>query len=220
MPLDSNLAKPQPTSLAEDTYLKLLGMIQSGQLPRNSQLQERHLADMLGVSRTPVREALRRLENEGLAVRVARGQLMVKEPATREYIEILHVRTLLESEAAEIAARNLEMEKIDYLITMVQALQSAKERTREDQHRVDDLVHETIALATHNQHLAGLIRELRLKTRVFDLNLVPSRLSPGSQEHLEILEHLKRRDGEAAKQAMIRHLENVKQSIVDRLTQF
>lgn len=220
MTLDEPTLQAQPLSLATETYLKLFSMIQSGQLPRNTLLQERSLSDLLGVSRTPVREALRRLEGEGLAIRVARGQLMVKEPATREYIEILHVRSLLESEAAEIAARNLSTEQIDNMIAEVQALEQSQPRTREDAHRVDDLIHNTIALASHNQHLARLIRELRLKTRVFDLNQVPNRFTPGCSEHLVILQHLKNRDGEAAKEAMLHHLANVKQSIVDRLTQF
>src|SRR5215218_4696849 len=84
-----------PKSLSERAYCRLRDMILMGQLAPNTSLQERRLAEALNISRTPIREALSRLESEGLVVR---------QWTVQEYIEILNVRRLLEMEAAGLAA--------------------------------------------------------------------------------------------------------------------
>lgn len=220
--IDSNVFSQgdHPQSRADETYVRILDMMLSGVLPRGTFLLERRLAEELGVSRTPVREALTRLESEGLAVRVGRGQLMVKEPAVREYIEILHLRQIIESEAAQVAAQHLSDDEVDTLISQVNTLMASSPQEAAEQIRVDDLIHNSIANASGNQQLAKLVRDLRLRTRIFDLHKVPHRLEVGCREHIELLTHIKNRDGESASNAMRQHLENVKLSIVDRLTKF
>src|SRR6056297_250503 len=79
-------------------------MILRGELPSGTQLQERAFAEKLGVSRTPVREAIARLMNEGLVIRAHRGVPTVNRISISEVMEILHVRRLLECEAAKQAA--------------------------------------------------------------------------------------------------------------------
>jgi len=212
--------QPGRQNRAEETYARILDMISTGVLSRGAFLLERTLAEGLGVSRTPVREALTRLESEGLAMRVGRGQLVVKEPAIREYIEILHLRQIIESEAAMVAAQHLPAEDADALIDAVQGLLASKPYQAAEQLRIDDLIHGSIARASGNQHLAKLVHDLRLRTRIFDLHKMPHRLEVGSQEHIALLTCIKRRDGEGARRAMRQHLENVKRSIVERLTQF
>jgi len=223
MPAIKPMQSLQPGRLqnrAEETYARILDMISTGVLPRGTFLLERALAEELGVSRTPVREALTRLESEGLAMRVGRGQLVVKEPAIREYIEILHLRQIIESEAAMVAAQNLPIEEADALIHAVRGLLARKPYRSAEQLRIDDLIHDSIARASGNQHLAKLVNDLRLRTRIFDLHKMPHRLEVGGKEHIELLTCIKRRDGEGARRAMRQHLENVKRSIVERLTQF
>ena len=82
--------------LVDEAYSTMLDMIQLGKLPINQPLQERNLASALGVSRTPLREAMSRLIGAGFAVRTARGQLIVPEPSLRQYLEIFQMRVLLE----------------------------------------------------------------------------------------------------------------------------
>jgi len=93
--------------LVDEAYSTLLDMIQLGQLPINQPLQERNLASALGVSRTPLREAMSRLIGGGFAVRTARGQLIVPEPTLRQYLEIFQMRLLLEGDAAAAAATRI-----------------------------------------------------------------------------------------------------------------
>ncbi|KAA0018137.1 GntR family transcriptional regulator [Salinicola corii] len=217
--IDRILQGTRIQSLAGQAYQQLFEMIQLGRLPAGTLLQERSLAEALNISRTPVREALSRLEHEGFAIRVARGQLAVKAPSIHEYMEILRVRALLEGESAWHAAQRLGTEAIEVLTQQVTALLEtpAEARTSEQLHRVDDALHNGIALASDNQLLARMVADLRLKTRVFDLAQVPERFEPGCREHLAILDRLHERDGQGARKAMETHIDNVRQSIINRL---
>lgn len=217
---DRQVASTRPERVADATYQRLRDLVLSGGLPRGTMLQERRLAEELGVSRTPVREALSRLESDGLAHRVGRGPLVVKEPATREFIEILHLRQILESEAAFVAAQNLSEIDIDTMTSLVHKLMTTQGPEAREQVRIDDLIHNSIARASGNEHMAKLIADLRSRTSMFDLSRLPHRLQVGCQEHLALLDCIRARDGEGARQAMRQHLDNVKQSIVNRLTQF
>lgn len=217
--IDRILQGTRIQSLAGQAYQQLFEMIQLGRLPAGTLLQERNLAEALDISRTPVREALSRLEHEGFAVRVARGQLAVKAPSVHEYMEILRVRALLEGESAWHAATRLDLDAIEVLTQQVTSLLETppEARTSEHLHRVDDALHNGIAVAADNQLLARMVADLRLKTRVFDLVQVPERFEPGCREHLTILERLRSRDAEGARAAMETHIGNVRQSIINRL---
>ncbi|CRL45311.1 Bacterial regulatory proteins, gntR family [Sodalis glossinidius str. 'morsitans'] len=91
-------------NLSAKAYDVLLNMLINRELPVNSILQERRLADMLMISRTPVRDALNKLENEGFIGRSGGRTLVVKEFSIRDLIETLHVRRTLEAEAVRLAA--------------------------------------------------------------------------------------------------------------------
>ena len=204
--------------LAGDAYHALLDMIQRGRLPTEKPLQERTLAATLGISRTPLREAMSRLIGGGFAVRTPRGQLVVKEPTLRQYLEILQMRVLLEGEAAAAAASRLDAGQARAVMAQVQALLLAHNTSTEENHRIDNLVHDTIAIASGNQMLARTIRDLRIKARCFDQNGAPERFEPGCREHIAILQAIVERDPEAARKAMHQHLDNVRAGLVARHT--
>jgi DNA-binding GntR family transcriptional regulator len=82
----------------------------------------------------------------------------------------------------------------------------------------DDLLHGAIAEASGNSVLADLVRNLRRKTRIFNLRRMPERFIPGSNEHLAIIMALQARNEGRARQAMALHLENSKQSILNVLS--
>ena len=211
-------AGDEAPDLAGDAYQALLDMIQRGVLPPETPLQERTLAATLGISRTPLREAMSRLIGGGFAVRTSRGQLVVKEPVLRQYLEIFQIRVLLEAEAAACAATRLDEQSARAVMAEVQALLTAGSSSIEENHRVDNLVHDTIAAASGNPMLAQLIHDLRIKARCFDQNGAPERFEPGCREHIAILQAIVERDPEAAREAMRRHLDTVRVGLVARHT--
>lgn len=221
-PLAALLALPLPTTeavdLAGDAYRTLLEMIQLGRLPADTPLQERTLAATLGISRTPLREAMSRLIGGGFAIRTPRGQLVVKEPTLHEYLEILQMRILLEGEAAAIAALRLDVKRTQSVIAEVQAHLLAQNTSKEENHRVDNLVHDTIASASGNPLMAQAIHDLRIKARCFDQNGAPERFAPGCREHVAILQAIAERRPDEARAAMQMHLDNARRGLVARHT--
>jgi len=205
--------------LVDEAYSTMLDMIQLGQLPINQPLQERNLASALGVSRTPLREAMSRLIGAGFAVRTARGQLIVPEPSLRQYLEIFQMRVLLEGDAAAAAATRMAPEQALALLEQVSEIRRRNETTHEENHRVDNLLHDSIAQASGNRLMAQTIHDLRIKARCFDQNGAPERLIPGCDEHMAVLQAILNRDPDAARAAMQAHLCNVRVGLVSRHTQ-
>ncbi|WPB56648.1 GntR family transcriptional regulator [Xylophilus sp. GOD-11R] len=211
-------AASESPDLADEAYHALLEMIQLGRLTADRPLQERALAATLGISRTPLREAMSRLIGGGFAVRTARGQLMVREPTLRQYLEILQMRTLLEGEAAASAATRIDAQVARSVIAQLEAHRAAGDTGKDENHRIDNLVHDTIAQASGNQLMARTIHDLRIKARTFDQNGAPDRFGPGIEEHIVLLQALIARDPESARSAMRRHLESARAGLVARHT--
>lgn len=217
-PLNELLLAKRGQDLTEATYRRLLNMIQLGRIPTNVPLQERALASALGVSRTPLREAFSRLVGGGFASRIGRGQLMVKEPTLHEYLEILHLRALLEGEAAFMATGNIPQVQVENVIQALQTHLQARDFSAEENHRIDNLVHLTIAAHCGSAQMESLIFDLRIKARTFDQNGSIARFEPGCREHLQLMECIRASDANGARQAMAHHLTQVRASIVARFT--
>lgn len=198
-------------------YDRLLDMILSGALGAGSLLHEQGLARLLDASRTPVREALLRLETEGLVTRHAGRVLAVRDVPVREFMEILRVRSVLESEALGQACKRIPDEKLRELRRTVESLLAAEAPDAEVQMEADDALHGAIIDASGNAVLAELVRALRRRTRVLNLKSLPERLVPGCREHLEIISAIERRDEEGARAALASHFENVRQCVLGRL---
>ncbi|TKI08603.1 GntR family transcriptional regulator [Martelella alba] len=216
--VESLLRNAATPDLTEETYRRLLEMIQLGRIPTNVPLQERTLAAALGVSRTPLREAFSRLVGGGFATRVGRGQLIVKEPTLREYLEILQLRILLEGEAAAAAANRMPGEQAESVISALIAHRQARNFSALENHRIDNLVHLTVAAHCGNAMLERMIFDLRIKARTFDQNGTPARFDPGCQEHIAIMERIRAQDAGGARDAMVHHLTQARAGIVARFT--
>ena len=211
--LQLNSPESRTESLAERTYYRLADMILSGDLPDGSPVTERRLAEQLEVSRTPVREALGRLEAESLLERRG-GRMLVRKVDLREFLEVLHIRKLLECDAARSAAGRMPAEQIDRLVVATQQLMHNPAPTAADHQALDGQLHAGIAAACGNRLLAETIAGLRRRTAMFDHDRLPARLEPGCQEHLQILEAIRGGDGEAAAWAMALHIDNVRASLL------
>jgi DNA-binding GntR family transcriptional regulator len=213
--LDGDGSAPRLASVAYD---QILDALVAGKLPGGSIIQERLLARLLNLSRTPVREAISRLEGEGLLQRVSPRVLMVNRVTVAEVLEILALRRLLEVEAVGLAAGKMAHAEIDALSARVEALLAARTVTAEAYHLLDDHIHEGIARAAGNRTLLSIVLDLRRKTAMFDMRRVPERFRPSCEEHLEILAAIRAGDGAAAARAIALHIDNVRQSILHRLS--
>jgi DNA-binding GntR family transcriptional regulator len=210
----------QPTkSIGQAAHEKLLDMLMRREIPAGAVLHERRLAQLLKISRTPVREALGRLESAGFLMRRPRNILVVKELSTRELVEILHVRSVLEAEAATLATGRIRAADLDDLEDRIRALLDKPDPTAEEDWEVDSRFHGLIAEHGGNALMAGMIEDLRLKTHMFNLNRVPERFEIGHREHLAVIDALRREDRHAARSRIVDHLEKVKESIIRKLGQ-
>lgn len=204
-------------SLGELAYETLLDRMLSKELAPGTVLQERALGDDLQISRTPIREALTRLESEGFVTRHAGRLLTVREIPVQELMEIFHVRSILEVEGVALAAQRIPVEKLSELRSLFESQMTGPIPDGGNHWDADDLLHGSIADASGSKVLADLVRNLRRKTRMFSLKRMPERFIPGSEEHLAIIAALERRDTAAARAAMALHLENSKRSILQIL---
>lgn len=205
-------------NLTQRAYDLLLDSLMKRRIPAGSVLQERRLAEMLEISRTPVREALNRLESEGFVTRKAGRVLVVTELSTRGLIETLHVRQIVETESIALACGRIPAAELDVMQAAIEGILGQNAPSAEDDWEVDSRFHQGIAQASGNSVLADLICNLRRKTYMFNLHRVPERFDVGHREHLAIIDALRRQDREAARSGIRAHIENVKLSIIRKLS--
>lgn len=204
-------------TLGHSTYTRLRDMILSGALTAGTTLQEKKLAESLGVSRTPVREAVMRLVMEGLVLRTAGLTPVVRKLSVDDFIEILHIRRLLEVEAARKAAEAGDGGALDGVARTMLSYRDGVVPTAEEHISSDDELHDKVARLAGSRLLASMIGDLRQKTRIFDMGRLPERFAPGVAEHIEIIEAIQSKDPDRAEIAMRTHIDNVRSSVLGHL---
>ncbi len=204
--------------LAETAYRTVLERILSHGLAGGSVIQERKLAQAMGISRTPMREALGRLEGEGLIVRLTERLLAVRVITIEDYLHSLDVGALLEPQAAALAARGLSSADVAALEASLADLAGDEGEGSEEHHwRFDDLLHETLAEKSGNPFLAKTIREMRRYTKIFERQTVPPRNKPGIDDHRRLLDALAKGRPEKVREVMAEHIRNVRKRALDGL---
>lgn len=205
------------STLGQSSYVRMREMILQGMLPTGTCLAEKRLADMLGVSRTPVREAITRLVSDGLVVHEAGQTPVVRSLSIGDFIEVLHVRRLLEVEAAGRAAEGGGTRELDALRLNFISFRDDMPPDPKTHMQADDRLHNCLADRAGSRLLAKMIQDLRLKTRIFDTDRLPARLIPGAIEHIEIIDAVIARDEKRAQAAMRTHIDNVRASVLAHL---
>jgi len=205
-------------SLSERAHRALMAMILSGELAHTEVITERQIALQLGISRTPLREAIRRLEGARLLERQRSGTLVVRALPIEEYISILDVRRVLEGEAASLAAGHIPPTEIARLRKRAEAVLALPEDAPIPAAAEDEDLHILIADAAGNPVLEELILGLRTRTSMFRFGRFPSRRRDVMREHLAILEALASGQSQAAREAMEHHIDQVRATIISRLT--
>lgn len=204
-------------SVSEQTYQALFQLITSRQIEPGDVIEERRLAERFDVSRTPMRAAISRLLGEGVLQQLSNGVIVVREVGLTEYLELLAIRLLLESEAAALAAGRAPLPVLAGIETRLEAtlaevLAAEAAGVPDADRRLDDEIHEVVVAHCGNQSLARFIAEIHKRIRMRGLERAPQRLVPACQEHLALVRALLARDAAAARGAMVAHLENVRSS--------
>jgi DNA-binding GntR family transcriptional regulator len=192
-------------------YDEIRGKILSGEYSDGTVLAEKDLAGSLKISRTPVRQALRRLHQEGLVEVGARRQMVVARVSPERRTEIFLIRRALESLAVERACAVMEEEEIDHLWLLLIRLRRAADAERYEQFiDLDEEMHLRLAAGAQLPMLVKMIEQLRAFVRLMGLAVVVAhkeRVLEVLREHEEIVEAVERRDAPAAKAALHSHLD-------------
>jgi DNA-binding GntR family transcriptional regulator len=194
--------------VAASAYERLRDLIFDHTLTADNALTETTLAEQLGVSRTPVREALKRLEQDGLVEQVGRS-VRVKERSPEEILEIYEVRVTLEAAAARGAAQRrteLDLSRLEAIHAEMCALTPGDEvGTRVSW---NNRFHEALRRASHNATLDDVIGRLIIHLRRYPQSTLdfPGRWDQVLAEHGELLEALRQRDPERAARVAADHM--------------
>jgi len=195
--------------LYEDVADRLREQIFAKQLAPGSWLDEQSLAEQFGISRTPMREAIKVLASEGLVTIKMRRGAYVTEVARKDLEQIFAILSLLEGEAArETAAKATEEElnQLDYWHHRLE--KAAADRDLEQFFEINGKFHELIQEIAGNRWMNGVIADLRkvLKLHRRDSLTSTGRLQNSLIEHRAILNALLKRDQAGAESAMRKHL--------------
>jgi DNA-binding GntR family transcriptional regulator len=201
------------SSLSDRAFTKVRDMIVNRQLKGGDNLVESRLAKGLDLTRTPLREALVRLEGTGLLVKKKGRSFAVRQVNITEFFQSLKVRQYLETKAAALAVGKVTPAEIDYF------RQRIKDLSKEDEHvpghwLLDNDLHEWLARAGGNDVLAQNILRLRTTTQLFEIGRPFDRADADADEHLEILKAITDGNARAAESAVLRHLRNIEKDVL------
>ena len=215
--------KVQAQSLVDVVAERIEAAIISGALEPGSRLSEQALAASLGVSRGPLREAIRRLEGRKLLQRTPNIGVRVAALSLKDLYEILQVREALEGMACALAAKNMtdaEIAALKELLDEHEQQKSVQQGKGYYQESKDFDFHFRIVTASRNERLiAMLCGDLYYLLRVYRYksSTKPGRAMKALQEHKEIVTALARRDPVAAEQKMRLHLRNARMFVEEQL---
>lgn len=213
-PSGTGRQKPEG-SRVEQAYRHLKMAIMSGKLPAGSPVNEIEIAQELGISRTPMREAIRQLERDGLVVRFPNRGVFVRQLEMKDLLEIWQIREWLEGHAAEVAVETIDERPLKEIQAAFVALQErgAGLEEYETHHQLDLRLHTLILEATGNATLKSLLDTVN--ARIVHMRMVhrPLRLQASIAEHLDIIAALLARDPARAAAAMRRHLKSRRENL-------
>ncbi|TFL18488.1 GntR family transcriptional regulator [Jannaschia formosa] len=208
-PTPPRAAPRAPSTLSHSAYRTLSRMIQERELPVGRPIVETQLAEMLGVSRTPLRQALQRLEAEGLLRKSESRSYAVRRVELREYLQSLKAREILEAEAAQMAIGRIEPEAIAHARAHLHAVQRRRPYDMLAHWASDDEVHDLFIDGCGNAVIRDLLKSLRVTTKLFEIERLSERLEPDSSQHEAILDALEAGDPDATRAAVVAHLRSL-----------
>lgn len=221
------LAQQSPTHASENgqlrremAYERIKDALRHADLDPGDVLSEVQLSRLLGISRTPIREALQQLEKEGLVQVIPGRAVTVASRSVKDVLDVLHIRMLLEPEVARLAAENASPQQIDRLqIAMSQMEASILDYPAWS--KADEVFHETMQNACPNHLLGETVVQLRNRVHHLantDSKHHPARMEACTAEHRQIVDAIAARDAQAAERAMREHIVQLRESMMRRLS--
>ena len=203
--------------LREIVFESVRGAIISGVLKPGERLMEVQLAEKLGVSRTPIREAIRKLELEGLVIMMPRKGAYVADLSLKDITDVLEIRAALEGLAAGLAALRITDEEIEELeLTALQFHQALEADDFDMIVQKDIEFHDRIFKATRNDKLLQITNNLREQVQRFRIMYInkSNKSKDLAKEHYEIAEAISKRNIDMAEKIAKRHIENAEKYIL------
>lgn len=199
--------------IGEKIYRILKKAILDGDLKSGQKLNQDELAETLKVSRTPIREALLKLEKEQLVENLPYKGAVVSKFSLRKIRECHEIRAVLEGYAAKIAAKNISKNKLDKLKKLIEEMKAYKNNI-ERVISLNDEFHKLICNASGNERLYYIVESmLKHFPRNISWNL-PGRVKSTIKEHEKVLEAIEKRESGKAEKLMMKHLHSVEASCV------
>lgn len=212
------IQKPKP--LYEQVYETIRASILSGRFPKDERLNEVHIAQELEVSRGPVRESMRRLEQEGLIVRDSKNQLFIYKASVEDLTHIYQCRAVLESYAAKLASINgtkTECNKLEIIMDETKSLQGCTDDlSKERLILLNGQFHDTIVSMSRNPRLEQQIFQLRSLTYFYRAQNVKGegRRKQIYSDHLAIYQSICSQKDEESSYLMTTHIERDVQHLI------
>lgn len=213
-------AHASSAAAADAAYATLRDAILRGHLRPGDRLAEVQLAREFGVSRTPIREAIFRLEAEHFATRVVRRGLVVRTISEEQVLEVYTVRAAFDLLAARLAAEHATVPDRARLHWLNEQIQVAADRA-ERAHMIELNIqfHEALAEAAHNGMLLHFVREIHHWVRRYEEATfsVPARAVVNIAEHRAMIEAIDRGDSDAAGRLAAEHMSSARQARIAML---
>ncbi|MDR2005705.1 MAG: GntR family transcriptional regulator [Acidaminococcales bacterium] len=215
-PVDLNTYRPLREIVCEALRTAIIG----GVLKPGERLMEMQLADELGVSRTPIREAIRKLEQEGFIEMLPRRGAYVANISIKDVIDVYEIRIALDVLAAGLAAERITGEELSLLRQRLGIIKEVVEH--DDMEKIgeyDWAFHEVLYKASKNDRLVGIINNLRdqlTRLRVTSMNY-QDRIQDTMLEHELLVESIARREPELAKQRAFEHMRNAERTLLQAI---
>ncbi|MDD3278850.1 MAG: GntR family transcriptional regulator [Lachnospiraceae bacterium] len=223
--LTLSMSDYQYMPLRDVVFHTLRDAILHGDLKPGERLMEIKLANRLGVSRTPIREAIRMLELEGLVIMVPRKGAQVAQITEKDLKDVLEVRMGLEELAVKFACERITESQLSELkraaAEFARAVQEAKDEDITHLAEKDVRFHELIYKATDNQRLIQLINNLREQMYRYRIEYLKDAEIRDSlvEEHNAICQALKERDFDSACQKTVEHISRQQNTIIQMMQQ-
>lgn len=206
--------------LRDVVFNTLRQAILTGELKPGERLMEIHLANRLGVSRTPIREAIRKLELEGLVTMIPRRGAEVAQITEKSLKDVLEVRRALDALSVELACDRITPEELEALGDACDAFEAAT-RTHDAKKiaQADVALHDIIVRATSNTRLIQLVNNLSEQMYRYRFEYIKDESTHKGliEEHRIIFESIRHKDKKTAAQTAQLHIDNQERSIMKQL---